>query len=132
MNRNKLLARVHVLLKKAGLTDQKATVVRDFSTGRTSSLRELSDADLLRLCQHLAPMAQAGNRNQLGPMRAKVVAILCTLGYVTPEGKPDYARINAWCTARTAAGCPLLEQDYEELIHTVNTAEQYKLNVQPR
>lgn len=128
MNRTALNRRFHALLAQKGLQDQKADLVHSQSQGRTDSLRELSDIELAALVQNLAAR-QAQESTSLKRMRAKVVAILCTLGYVTDQGKPDYPRINGWCSSRTAARKPLLEMTYEEVLASVNTAEQYKNHI---
>lgn len=107
------------LLAKAPRGAEEAA--QQFSGGRTSKLSELHPAEWERLLMDLARI----EREELKPMRAKVIALLCKLGYVTPSGQPDYPRINEWCKSRTSSKWILMKMKYSELLSAVNSAEQF-------
>lgn len=129
MNRKQVIARFYGILKQLEKKSKtKEGIVLSWTKGRTGHLSELSDVELSELvlwCQ------QEMNR-QFRPMRAKIVAKLCELGY-TADGKPDYHRINQWCETYTAAKKPLLKQSYVELQATTNTVVNfYKKEIRKR
>lgn len=69
--------------------------VKDYTGGRTESLKQLSPEELAQIEVHIQelmdPAAAAANRQ-----RRKVIAILAARGCINAQGKPDMPHIYAW------------------------------------
>lgn len=91
----------------------------NFSRSRTDDLKALHPAEWGQLLSYLKDQ----ERKRLKPMRAKITALMCQIGYTTPQGEPDYNAINAFCQARTLAKKPLLKQTYRQLLDTTNQVQ---------
>ena len=73
--------------------------VAEFTDGRTESLSSLSDGEyhqLLTQVQRFNPSPQQGFNEERKKMRGKITHYLCLLGYVDPQGKPDWNRIDRY------------------------------------
>ncbi|RMF46268.1 MAG: hypothetical protein D6751_05490 [Deltaproteobacteria bacterium] len=90
-------------LRELDMTDDdRYMLVRQFSGGRTASLKELHPEELKALLQTL-------NQERLKrtkKMRAKVVHYLCLMGYTRPDGRPDLDRINGFVQKRCGNANP--------------------------
>ncbi len=115
------------LAQQAGLTKEEIYDQLRAMTGNpdASSLAAQDGHTLRRLANFMRYGVVA---EKLKPMRAKVVAILCDIGYIK-HGQPDYERINAFCETRTKAKKMLMRQSYNELIDTVSEVRQYQNKV---
>lgn len=93
--------RLAAILAKKGLMDTRADIIANFTNGRTSSLRQLTDAEAMELCTRLGytpPMALGQKDPRYDSwyrMGSKIIAQLVRLGY-EKLGSPDYDRINAY------------------------------------
>lgn len=118
-------------MKSAGFTESRSEVVGKFTAGRKHGLSELSAfeyAELLRwmnrtfLSGSTPPVSddQAAAKDK---MRKKIIAILCKMGYKTPDGRADMPRINAWSVKYGVAHKNLNGNSYMELTQLVTQAE---------
>lgn len=112
-------SQLHKLLTETGLTDEKGTLVKEFTNSRTSSSSAMSMAECQALIDHLAgclggPVVdKAGRANQ---MRRSILAVAHQLRWeLDGSTKVDMARVNEWCRTRSYLQKPLNDYTYEEL-----------------
>ena len=107
-----LVRKFHALLRQKGITDMKEQLISDATNGRTSSIKEMQPHELAQLCTNIegksaTPKKKLKVSDAVLKMRAKVIALLCEIGYTKEvqempaaagEGKtvtmPDFERIN--------------------------------------
>lgn len=110
-------ARMHILLGKLKLdTEQRHELASQFSQGRTSSTRELTAIEANNLIHQLELQARMGtDEGKLYNMRRKVFSLAHQLGWETPDGKVDRARLDGFCEKRGVAHKPLMQHTVREL-----------------
>jgi hypothetical protein len=135
---NQQIIKFNALLRNLGLEDDdKRGIIASFTNGRTSKTKEMLYVEAKAMLQHLSALAPyvqseesaaARVREKENKMRKKVIAIAYQLGWTTPQGKCDYARLDRFIAARpvtpgatslnqyTAADLPKLINQFEELL----------------
>jgi len=112
-------------------TEQKESIVRGFTGGRTVSISNMADDEFTAFVRHLetlVPNAEAANK-----MRRKIISMAHDLGWhkrdakgnlILRDGKPvaDMVRIDAWCINQ--GGKKLNGYTYEELPNIVTGFEK--------
>lgn len=87
---------MHGLLAQLAPADQlaqvKESVAMAYSNNRTAKTSELTHVEAEKLIEHLIKQREEKCR----PMRAKVIHLMCLMGYVNEKGNADYDRINAF------------------------------------
>lgn len=111
-------------LRKMGLSITRAELISEFTSGRKSSLKELSSVEYADLVQRMNTMlGRQRSADKLNDQRRKVIALLCKMGYVTPDGLADMTRIQAWCVSHGHAHVTLNEYDAITLPRLVTQVE---------
>lgn len=89
--------RLHGLLNILGIDkEQKAYLVEQYTEGRYSSTKDMSNTECQALIDHLAKVAMDTNADRANVMRRKAFAMAHELGWETEDGKVDRARFDAW------------------------------------
>lgn len=121
MTRNQLYTQIHLRLGLLGLKDQKGTMAMSYSRGKTDSLRAMSEGELIEFSTALIHM----ENKKLGPMRRKIIHLMCLMGYTRNNNRPDYEAINTWCKTHTRKKKRLNAFTYSELIEVTNQVEAW-------
>lgn len=102
--------------------DDHREFVADYFDGARTGLSECTADELRKLERHLQelvdPVGASADRQ-----RRKVIAICASHG-MTAGGRPDMARINAWCTKYGFGHKPLNNYSNAELPRLVTQAER--------
>lgn len=111
-------------LIQSGHKTTKEDLVADYTEGRTTSLRELSDTEFKELIASLNKMlntTKAANWQNTAEnkMRRKIIAIL---GH---QMKYTMIHIDQWCTNYGKFKKPLNDHSHAELVKLITQAEQY-------
>lgn len=110
------LKKLHTLLHKSGLMEQKAGMVSSYSGGRTASSRELTAAEANALIRFLVQ----NNERQKLIRRIWHLAFEC--GIIYGAGKLDMninaGKLDLFCKTRGTVKKPLSEQNVSELKRT--------------
>lgn len=99
------IKKIHTLLNELGMMDEKMNLVREWSTNRCSSVKQLTGKEAASLISWLysrvkelpgrsTPRQDSNEKRK--PMRNKIIHLLCNMGYVDPYGRPDYDAINKY------------------------------------
>jgi hypothetical protein len=97
--------RIHALLGKAGLMDEKAALVKEYTNGRSESSKDLSELEAKGLIWHLERLvpatkaAPSSEQVSMMAMRRKVFALGYNLGWID---KADGGAFNALVLAGVA------------------------------
>ena len=90
--------KLHLLLNKAGLMEEKPELVSFYTNGRTSSSRELSFQEAEKLIRYLESITQGKTAptpaDKADKMRKKVISVCYELGWIEPSDEPEERRIN--------------------------------------
>ena len=85
--------RFHLLLKECGMDEEvKRSLVYQFSDGRSTSSKELSQGEAWALLRYL----QDQHSNLCRKMRGKIIHYLCLLGFVVGNDQADWTRIDGY------------------------------------
>ena len=122
------LSKIHVLLNKLGLTDQKAEIMYNFSNGRTQSSKELTADEARRLISSLC---------EYDPQE-RLKSLIFSLGYqsgilygsTSTDKKINVAKLNLFLKERGAVKKELNAMNYTELIRTHRQFEAIVKSVQ--
>jgi hypothetical protein len=124
--------RLHALLNEAGLLDEKATLAKQFSNGRTDRSSKLFAAECGALIDHLeaslgltaiAPTPE--QEEQAEKMRRKILSLAHEMRWQLPgTEKVDMARVNAWCQTYTKTKKHFNHYSHKELVALVT---QFKI-----
>lgn len=87
----------------------KEDIAREYSAGRTDSLRELTEAEYHTMIRHLRELMTASE--SLRQQRSKVMRLMQIYGIDTS----DWARVNHFCSDKRIAGKPFARLRIEEL-----------------
>ncbi len=82
--------RLHMLLSQLDLMEMKATLISDVTGNRTSSSKEMTHAEANLLIKSL----QQERDSRVSKTQKKIIHLMCLLGFVKDDGKPNYSRIN--------------------------------------
>jgi hypothetical protein len=82
--------KLYLLLEQTGLKPHKAALVEGFTNGRTESSSEMTAQECESLIGHL----ESEHRDKCKNVKAKVIFLLCKMGFTTANNQPDYERIN--------------------------------------
>lgn len=112
-------ARFYVLLNRMPTTDReelKAGLIRQFSDGRTDSLKELTDKEYTALCDEMQRLiggekAREIHREELRRKRSTVLHLMQKLGIDTS----DWDRVNNYCLHPRIAGKEFRKLTTDEL-----------------
>jgi len=85
----KLNKQLHGLLNQLNLMKVKGDLVYGITQGRTTSSAEMSENEIRTLINSL----KEDKESRVKKMRGKIIHYLCLYGMTTPEGDPDYDRI---------------------------------------
>jgi hypothetical protein len=128
----KLNRQFHALLKKTGLTAQKADLVRAATNDRTEKSSEMTDVEITTLIKKLQADAPPSKYTQMLNEWAntneerKIYGLFRELGYILSNNKPDYDRINNYCLTRSAAKKTIKEMTTNERTALVKQLYQLK------
>jgi hypothetical protein len=117
-------------LQQQGFDLSRTEVVKTFTKSKKSGLTELSPFEYRELLRWMNatfanPNETVGDRaKKCDQMRKKIIAILCKMGYKTPQGKADMARIKAWATKYGSSHRTFNAYSYKELTELVTQAEE--------
>ena len=118
IDRNKTMRAFHAQLNQLGLMDLKPCLVEDFSAGRTSSARELTDDELragvIYLNQRSPQQVPPGDK-----MRKAIISMSHEMGWRV-AGKIDMLRVNNWCIAKGKFHKKLNDHNIQELTELVS------------
>ena len=112
-------ARFYVLLNRMPSTDReelKAGLIRQFSDGRTDSLKELTDKEYTAMCDEMQRLtggdkAREIYREELRRKRSTVLHLMQKMGIDTS----DWDRVNDYCLHPRIAGKELRKLTTDEL-----------------
>lgn len=110
-------------LRNSGLKYERAELIKDFTQGRTSSLRELGASEYVDLLMSMNQMVVKGANAEANNMRRKVIACLAKAGYTSAPKAADMERINNWCKSHGYLHKRLNEYSIGELPKLVTQAE---------
>jgi hypothetical protein len=112
------LIKIHTLLNKTGLIEQKKNLVMQFSNNQTDSTKELSIYEAKLLIQALS------KHDPLDAMRRKVFALAYDAGFIWGETiedkKMNTIKLNSFLLHSGTVKKELGRMNKEELIKTVN------------
>ncbi|NJN27175.1 MAG: hypothetical protein HC819_14945 [Cyclobacteriaceae bacterium] len=105
---------IYAALGKAGLRDEKDSIVGKFSGGRTHSVRNMSvveAAELISALKEVDPVYHKENK-----MRRRIISMAHEMGWHIPGSKQiSLARIDAWCKQYSYKRKRLNSYTYAEL-----------------
>jgi hypothetical protein len=117
------LKAIHTLLGKAGLKDEKDSIIYSFTEGRTTSSKKMMRVEAKNLITHLKsqdPATKAAEK-----MRNKIISLAHEMGWRIPNtDKIDIAHINNWCLTRGHVKKKLDDYTSKELTVIVTQFEQ--------
>lgn len=120
---------IHKKMQAQGDTRNRSEVIEDFTSGKKSSLKELTHWELKELTLAMSRMVTAthptgveSEYQKCNVMRRKLIAILTKVGY-TKDNKADMERINNWCQTHGYLHKPLNDYKYNELPKLIAQAE---------
>lgn len=131
------LKRLHALLNKAGLMDEKADLVKQYSACRETSSTKLEYREANSLIKHLEDLTlQMGmrspediKRQTADTMRKKIISMLREVGFETTEGSRKKADMKAIYSLIIKIGYlkpkSLNQYDNNELPKLVSQIESY-------
>ena len=109
-------SRFYVLMNRLPVHDDemKERLVRQYTGGRTTSLRKMSEAEYKTMCDALDGSLKdpkSGQRELLRKRRSQALHVIQRLGVDTT----DWPRINAFCRDKRIAGAEFYDLGPEEL-----------------
>lgn len=107
----KNFARFYVLLKENPCAD-KEMLVREYTSGRTSSLREMTRDEYDEMCDALEGVSRHRYRDTLRRMRSSVLLRIARLGISTVD---NWDGIDAFCRSPRIAGKEFRYLNVDEL-----------------
>lgn len=115
-------------LQLQGFDLSRSEVVKTFTNSKKTGLTELTPFEyrelLLWLNREFSITETVGDfAKKCDLMRKKIIAILCKMGYKTPDGRADMQRINAWAVKYGKNHKHFNGYSYNELVELVTQAE---------
>lgn len=96
-------------------------MLHEATGGRTTSTRELTQAEALALISGLVPQTPADVRAD--KMRRKILGFAREMGWTTDDDRVDIDRVNQWCVKYGYGHKPLNRYTYHELPKLVTQFE---------
>lgn len=124
--------KLHLLLSKAGLNEEKPELVSFYTDGRTTSSRDLYFQEAEKLIKYLEGITQGSQptaAEKADKMRKRVIAICYELGWIEPtedqeERKMNMAFIDSFLKRRGYLKKPLNQFTAKELPKLVTQFKQ--------
>jgi hypothetical protein len=105
-----------------GMDDETyRAMLHEATGGRTTSTRELTQAEALALISGLVPQTPADVRAD--KMRRKILGFAREMGWTTDDDRVDIDRVNQWCVKYGYGHKPLNRYTYHELPKLVTQFE---------
>ena len=121
------ITKLHILLNKLGMIDEKRFIVYQLTEGRTQSTKDLTYDEAASLIKSLSDYVPAERQKSLIFSLAYKAGLICG---DTPEDKRmNTAKLNAFLVERGAVKKPLNEMTYDELVLTHRQFEGMLKNV---
>ena len=117
--------RLHAIITKNGLVEQKSDLINGVTQGRSTSSKDLTDTEALNLIEKLEaqyPLSKAIAKIDNKQLN-KAFFLFRKIGFTTLSDKLDYTRIDAFCLAKSKAKKKLTDMDSKELTDLI-----YKLD----
>jgi len=119
--------RLHGLLGKLGLMDEKASLVLEYTMDRTSKSSEMNQHECQHLIQFLESNApKSATYVKLDKMRKKIIAICYDLKWTKDSGGIDMIRINNFCITRGHKKVELNQYKLDELPKLIHQFERVR------
>lgn len=122
--------RLHALLTKTGLHVRKSELVLSFTSGRSSSSKDLSGNEARELINYLDSELQKqmrGIKEKADKMRKKIISFAYQMNWTVPNQRggfsADIQRINNWCLKSGYIKKPFNDFEYHELPKLVTQFE---------
>ena len=123
---------LNALLTQLGMQEEKPALVREYTSGRATSSKELTMAEAKSLIQHLekvagppAVSAAVDRSERANQMRRRILSVCHQLRWEKPgTTEVDMARVNAFCRTRGYLKKELNEYTYQELPKLVSQFDQ--------
>lgn len=122
----------HALLKKHGLSDEKASIVRQLSNGRATSTRDLYEEEIqgwINAMNRQRPEQEDPRQKMINSLvaMAREMGVVVRRNMIGADGKieykSDYSRLNQWMQESSYLKKPMKDYSYEEFPKLVS---QYK------
>lgn len=128
MEEQKKIATIMYWVNLQKMTDiQMRKVISDATGGRTMSRKNLPYVDYVEIISRLRKAWRESEYYLKGKnMRAKIIAMMCEMGYETKEYKPDYERMNVFFEKHGVVKKPFTEMNFRELQRTVTQVQSMK------
>ncbi len=117
----KQLRAIHALLGDHGLRDEKESIVRAFTSGRTTHSSEMSGSEAAALIGHLKSLNPINGRAD--KMRNKILSMAHEMNW-EKDGRIDMEHLNNWCLSKSYLKKKLDDYQYAELPKLVTQFEQ--------
>lgn len=133
-------SRLHALLSKLGIMDQKADLCHQYSGGRTKSSSQLSRNECQMLINFLKQQQPKKHTDTADKLRKRILSVCHQLGWyqrdknfnivLNQKNKPilDIRRIDQFCVQRGKYKKPLNNHNVEELRKLVAQFDQLLYN----
>ncbi|HRO75768.1 MAG TPA: hypothetical protein PLP27_06450 [Crocinitomicaceae bacterium] len=117
-------------LRGQGLDLDRSEVVSRFTDGKKNSLTALTPHEYRELINWLnktfAVVSSTPNQiDKLQLQRRKIIAMLCKIGYIDQNGKPDMLRIYAWVEIHGYKHIHLNRYTEQDIPKLVTQAEKF-------
>lgn len=126
------IIRLHTLLNKLGIMDEKRTLVASYTEGRESSSKEMYTHEIGQLIEYLFEMTR-GDQNAADKMRKKLLYYGYQMGYEQPRSKSElglspadinFIHVDTWCKSeRSAIKKSMDDMTLKELTRAVSQFE---------
>lgn len=117
------LSAIYTLLNKAGLKEEKESIVNSFTAGRTTSVRKMKYAEAAALIGHLKsldPIDKASDK-----MRNKILSMAHEMGWrISGTENIDMSHVNNWMRSFSYLKKDLDAYKYSELPKLVTQFEE--------
>jgi len=114
---------IYTLLGKAGLREEKGSIVSHFTGGRATGVSKMMKSEAAALIGHLK--AQEPETKAADKMRNKILSLAHEMGWRIPNtSKVDITHVNNWCLTRGHIKKMLDDYNSRELTIIVTQFEQ--------
>ena len=118
----KQLKKIHTLLGKVGLRDDKEAIISHFTTGRTTSSRQMMKDEAAALISHLTKFD--GKEESCEKMRSKILSYAHEMGWrLSGSDRIDMPHVNNWCLKNSYLKKKLDDYTHDELPKLVTQFE---------
>lgn len=117
------IAAIHTLLAKQSLKDEKRSIVKSFTAGRTDSVKEMKNEEAAALIGHLKSLDP--EEKSADKMRNKILSMAHEMGWRKPgTDRIDMGHVNGWMRAKSYLKKDLDDYRYNELPKLVSQFEE--------